>query len=142
MERPLAPKLVFIDPRQLKSHEKTSPWRVVVVLMQMMMDGMLVDPIVVDARSGVILDGHHRRRAGILLGLRSVPCWEVDYLFDDSITVAPRRSRIPVSKHEVVRRGISGRPYPHKTTRHACRNLPSSAPYPLRVLKRQDGGRS
>ena len=41
--------------------------------------GYWTDPIPVDRRSGLILDGNHRYHAARRLGLARLPCVEVDY---------------------------------------------------------------
>lgn len=75
-------------------------------------------PILIDASTGVILDGHHRFAVCKELGCTLVPCVAVDYLNDPHITVLPRRPDIPVSKADVIAMGISGNTFPPKTTRH------------------------
>jgi len=77
----------------------------------------LKDPIVVDKETKVILDGHHRYAACKALGMRVIPCLLIDYRSPE-ISVEPRRPEIPVSKEEVIRRGLEGDLYPPKTTRH------------------------
>ncbi len=139
MSRRHEPEFALLDPKSLKVHEKTNPLRVVQVLMEVLRDGAFKDPVLVDAESGVVLDGHHRRFVALLLGLRKVPCWRIAYLSDEAVTVAPRRRKIPVSKEDVVRRGLSRKPYPQKTTRHHYQ-VPQMRPYSLREL-RKDGQR-
>jgi hypothetical protein len=53
---------------------------------------------------------------------------------DPAITVEPRRPDIPVSKESVVSTGLSGRPYPPKTSRHVLPELPGR-PTPLETLR-------
>ena len=79
---------------------------------------MIAKPILVDSRSHVILDGHHRWWVCKQLGMEKVPCYLIDYLHDDSIRVLPRRADIPVSKQAVIAMGLSGNVFPHKTTKH------------------------
>ena len=79
---------------------------------------MIAKPILVDSKTHVILDGHHRWWVCTQLGLEKVPCYLVDYLHDDTISVLPRRADIPVTKESVIAMGLSGNVYPHKTTKH------------------------
>lgn len=93
-------------------------------------------PLVVDARSGAILDGHHRYAVGRRMGLSRLPAVLVDYLHDDSITVDvwPGCGRDDLTKEEVVEMSLSDGVYPPKTSRHgflgtaaaaaACINVP------------------
>lgn len=87
-------------------------------------------PVVIDAGSWTILDGHHRHAAYRQLGHRRVPCLLVDY---DSplIRLEPRRTDLIVSKRDVVRRAQRGRLLPPKTTRHVLpRGMRASRPRP------------
>ncbi len=81
-------------------------------------DRIRLQPLWIDAETKVILDGHHRFAVYKELGCKRVPCIEVQYLVDNSISVLPRKSDIPVSKQAVIERGLSGVPYPAKTTKH------------------------
>lgn len=97
-------------------------------------------PILIDRKTGVILDGHHRYWICKRLGCSRVPCVAVNYLRDRSIRVVPRRKDTAVSKEAVLRMGLSGETFPPKTTKHLytipamevwvplTKFLPSSAP--------------
>lgn len=73
-------------------------------------------PIVVDRRTGIILDGHHRTCAAKKIGIRKIPALIVDYNMPD-IEVYPRRN-IKVSKNDVIRICRNNEKYPSKTTKH------------------------
>lgn len=111
-------ELLLIDPRKLRPHERINPARALWVLIKITTAGRLTTPILIDTRSMTILDGHHRSWAAKVLGFKRIPCWSVDYLNDEAISVLPRRPEIPVSKLEVLRRAASGEVYPYKTTKH------------------------
>ncbi len=108
----------------LLRHEETLPGHLAELTDEIARDGELRCPIVVDRRSLVILDGHHRARALENLGCTLAPVYLVDYL-DPGICVVARRPDIPVTKEAVVRTGLSGIPYPPKTSRHV---LPGDLP--------------
>ncbi len=114
----MEPRFIFIRPKELVSHERTDLFNVISVLFGMLRTGAFTRPILVDLATRTILDGHHRRNAARIIGLRRVPCWCVEYLEDPSITLSARRKGIPVTKEEVLRRGKERRPYPKKTTMH------------------------
>ena len=77
-------------------------------------------PLVVDKKTGVILDGHHRHQVALRLGLECLPCVQVDYLGDDPIEldVWPNCGRDSVTKEEVIKAGLNGELFTPKTSRH------------------------
>lgn len=111
-------ELSLIPPDLLRPHEKINPLRAVFLLIKISVGGKFITPLLVDAQSKTILDGHHRHWVAKKLGLKKVPCWSVDYFNDQTIFVFPRRTSIPVDKSKIVERAVAGNKYPHKTTRH------------------------
>ncbi|MFL2532625.1 MAG: hypothetical protein ACJ0HO_02550 [Candidatus Thalassarchaeum sp.] len=77
-------------------------------------------PLLVDRKTGTILDGHHRTSVAHRLNLLCLPCVRVDYLEDDrvTLTVWPRCGRDSLEKTEVVEAALSGELFPPKTSRH------------------------
>jgi len=82
-------------------------------------------PLLVDSRSGAILDGHHRFAVGQIMGLSRLPVVLVDYLNDDSISVDvwPECGYDCLTKEEVVQMSLSESLYPPKTSKHDCISL-------------------
>ncbi|OQR98803.1 hypothetical protein ACHHYP_07846 [Achlya hypogyna] len=80
-----------------------------------------LEPLLVDRKTGAILDGHHRYTVGVQLGLVTVPAVLVDYLEDDSITVDvwPDCGRDTLTKQDVIAMALSDDVFPPKTSRHA-----------------------
>ena len=74
-------------------------------------------PIAAEARSLIVMDGHHRLRAAQLLGLRVVPVVLLGY-DDPGVTVQAWRDGEAWGPDAVLARGRSGVLLPHKTTRH------------------------
>ena len=73
---------VRVTVRQVSSllpHEETIPSHVIQVVEQLKRDGVQKDPVIIDQKDGVVLDGMHRLAAFRLLGLESVICSPVDY---------------------------------------------------------------
>ena len=98
-------------------------------------------PLLVDKRTGVILDGHHRYHVGVELGLQRVPAVCVDYLTDDRITVTawPASGRETLTKGEVIAMGWSDEVFPPKTSRHAITDDMPPIHVPLdRLMHLQD----
>ena len=98
--------------------------------------GGYTKPLIVDKRTGAILDGHHRHSIAVLLGLKRVPAVCVDYLEDDSIQLGvwPGCGRDSLTKAEVIEMSLSDEVFPPKTSRHM---LPDETPpifVPLETL--------
>jgi hypothetical protein len=93
-----------------------------------------VRPIIVDRKSMVILDGHHRFRIMKALGLRKIPAHLVDYM-SPRVEVFPRRKDIPVSKDIVVAKGLNGERFPPKTSRHVITGLANDFMVPIDLLR-------
>ena len=114
-------QIVYIPIADLKPHEEIKEKKFsgfMKFASKLQRERLRTKPIWVDATSKVILDGHHRYTVFKALGCTLVPCILVDYLADSSIDVLPRRADIPVSKAFVIERGLLGKPFPAKTTKH------------------------
>jgi len=94
-------------------------------------------PLLVDIRTGAILDGHHRYAVGKELGLSRLPVILVDYLYDDSITVDlwPDCGIDTICKEDVVRMSLSNEVFPPKTSRHDFVSMLSPISVPLSSLE-------
>ncbi|MDK2464269.1 MAG: ParB N-terminal domain-containing protein [Candidatus Korarchaeota archaeon] len=117
----------------LRPHEMTIPARRRHLGREILEDGVLRIPVLVDRQTGALLDGHHRLAALRSLGARAVPAALVNYSSPE-VEVRPRRLDVPVSKGLVRVTAASGRLLPPKTTRHV---LPIDLPevdVPLRDL--------
>lgn len=112
---------MYVGINELKPHEEIKPKKLKAFtrfVAGKLRQRLHIQPIWIDAQSKVILDGHHRYSMFRDQGCSIVPCIAVDYLADASIKVFPRRPDIPVTKQSVIDRGLSGNPYPSKTTKH------------------------
>jgi hypothetical protein len=63
----------------LKPHEETIPSEVKKIKEALLSSGVQKTPIIVDAKSGVILDGTHRHRAMVEMGLKYAVIYAVEY---------------------------------------------------------------
>jgi hypothetical protein len=114
--------ITLLPTEHLKPHERTLPRRVKEVYHEISSTGGV--HAIVASESGVVLDGHHRLRCLKQMGVACAPVVVVHYS-SKKILVLPRRA-VAVSKREVELRGLTGRPYPPKTTRHVFEfRLPS-----------------
>jgi len=129
-------ELKLIPPQSLIPHEEVDAERVVRLIEEIRNAGAFYPPLLVDERTRVILDGHHRWTASGPLGLRVLPCWCVDYVNDVVVRVMSRRPDITITKADVLAIAAAGRVYPHKTTRHMY-DLPEwIEPVPIASLLR------
>lgn len=129
-------KTCVVDPSLLLPHEDIDHNRLKLVVEDIIYSGYVKYPVVVDVRTFIVLDGHHRVRATEELGLKYVPVFFVDYL-EDYIDVRPSRKDIPISKQLVIRKVYwEGKVYPPKTTRHIYNGIVVPASYaPLTILR-------
>jgi len=131
----------LLELARLRSHEQVDESALRALAAEIQRDGRLLQPVIVDAESLVILDGHHRVSALRDLGCRLVPAYLVDY-GDPAITVGSWRAETPpVSKDDVVQAGYLGRPFPPKTSRHCFGPTPpAERPVALEALGRRGLG--
>lgn len=111
--------ITLLNINELKPHELINKKHLEQLIEEIRRDGVLKKPIVVDFRTKVILDGHHRVEALKRLGYDLVPAALVDYL-DESIILDTWRKcngKMP-SKVDVIRRALKGELLPPKTTKH------------------------
>lgn len=110
-------KIVFIPIKKLKPHERISKKRLEKLKLELIKDGFLKKPIVVENKKFIILDGHHRYYFLKELGLEKIPCLLVDY---ENIDVLPRRKKYKnVDLKKFVYQTVAqGELLPYKTTKH------------------------
>lgn len=132
-------RVVLIKVDKLKGHEKTNLRRLRSLMVEIVSDGCLKRPVVVDRKTLVILDGHHRHKVFKMLGLRKIPVFFVDYLGNNKVRVYLRRKELMVEliKEAVLKRALKGRLFPEKTTRHLIKNRPAKINYSLKKLMKK-----
>jgi hypothetical protein len=111
------PEFELVELRKLRIHEEVLDSDVDKLVVALEREGELAEPIWVDRSSWVILNGHHRFAAVRRLGASRIPAWLFEYN-DPRIRLTRWNEGPPLTKAEVVRRGLEGRPFPPKTTRH------------------------
>jgi len=128
--------ITLIKINKLKSHEAIEPKRLSKLVKRIKRDGYLRDPIVVDRKSLVILDGHHRLYALKVLGCKKVPVYLIDYK-SNNVRVYLRRKELIMNliKKAVITKGKEGKPFPYKTTRHLLKYRPREINIDLKKLK-------
>ena len=129
-------EVVIVDIGSLRGHEEVIPDNLAKREKKLLSKGFY-KPIIVDRRSMVILDGHHKWTAAGRLGLARVPVIMVDYLDDEGVLVDvwPNCGRDSITKTEVLDMGSSEYLFPPKTSRHTLPfEIPSIA-VPLSDLR-------
>ena len=119
--KPVRHEVELVDINWLKPHERVQSAEAVHKLQRATLKwNAYIKPLLVDIKTGVILDGHHRYDVGKRLSLSRLPAVLVDYLGDASITVDtwPEAKLGRVSKEKIIEQGMAGKLYPPKTTRH------------------------
>jgi len=124
--------LKLVEISLLFPHEKINKKRLPKLLAKVKKD-QFVTPIVADKKTFVILDGHHRFEIMKTLKFKTVPVYLVNY-GNGNIKVVPRRKKYSVTKKEIIKRGLDGNLYPHKTTRHSIKGL-GKWKIPLEILE-------
>jgi hypothetical protein len=125
-------KLILIS--KLKPHEEIIPENLKKIKNEIYEKGYLANPVIIDQKNLIILDGHHRVKALELLGYKKVPAYMVDY-YAKGLKVFPRRSEISISKNIVIAKALTGEVFPHKTTKHLIPGRPKSLNVPLEKLR-------
>ena len=109
----------MVERGSLRGHEEVIPSNLEKRISKLLNKGFY-KPIIVDAASLVILDGHHKWTAAGLLDLDRVPVIMVEYIEDDTVLVDvwPDCEKKSITKDEVLEMGISDGVFPPKTSRH------------------------
>ena len=127
-------EIVPID--SLHEHEQVIPERLSRVLEIITREQCVDIPVVVDDKSRVILDGHHRFNALKTLGAKKVPALLIDYFDEALITVEarPESGLKGITKKEIIDMGLSNKVFKPKTTRHKVKFTVEKINVPLSEL--------
>ena len=127
-------KVELVPVETLLPHEKVEEHRVDNLEKMTLRWRAYTKPLLVDRKTGTILDGHHRTKVAVRMELQCLPCVLVDYLEDDGISVSvwPNSGRESIQKEEVIEAALSGNLFEPKTSRHMLSDHlpPISVPLP------------
>lgn len=129
--------ITLVPLKDLRPHEGVNSTHLAEIECDLMADGMIKDPIIVDAGSMIILDGHHRYNALKRMGYTYAPVYLVDYR-SDRVTVDAWRKGEHVTKQDVLAAGLSGRLLPAKTSHHTLPGMPHHVNVPLALLREEN----
>jgi hypothetical protein len=109
----------LLRPECLLPTEEFIEARVLAVWLEIEAAGCWRYPVWVERRTGIIMDGHHRREFALRRGYTRVPCLVLDY---SQVILESRRPDVQLTPEVVISRGLAGCPFPPKTTRHSLRD--------------------
>ncbi|KAG6576546.1 transcriptional regulator [Phytophthora cinnamomi] len=135
---PQKAEVQLVDVQWLKPHEQIVSWERVNGLRKATLSwDAYTEPLLVDVKTGAILDGHHRYNVALQLRLKQVPAVLVDYLGDNTIHVDvwPGCGRSQLTKEEVIAMSLSPDVFPPKTSRHRFTESLPPISIPLSVLR-------
>lgn len=72
----------IVEIKSLLPHEDINTKRLTRTLKAIKSEEGLIKPIIIDGRKGIVIDGHHRLKALMLLGVRYIPVVVADYYKD------------------------------------------------------------
>ena len=120
LARPWTPCLVPLD--MLRVHEEICWNHLRRLIGDILRDGVLRRPLLVEDRYLIILDGHHRYAALKILGASRAPVFPVEY-DSPKVAVDSWRPGMRVTKEMVLEAGLKGKLLPFKTSRHILRGI-------------------
>ena len=135
-------KYKIIPISRLKPLEKVFPEHLKNLENMIDRDGYILKAIIIDKKTGIVLDGSHRYVYLLKNGYKEAPVFMVDYLSDDTRVGTRLEHRFfiegttGISKQECIDRGMSGNIYPPRTTRHFFAFRKSDISLPLTRLKK------
>ncbi len=91
-------------------------------------------PIPVVGDHGIVMDGNHRVRAALLMGLRYLPCVPLHYS-DPRVAVLHWESGEPFCVDTIHRTIMGNQIFPYKTTKHFFNPILPTTDIPLSLLR-------
>lgn len=95
--------------------------------------GHWLEPIIVESSKGIVMDGNHRLNAALQLGLKRVPCIQLDYA-DPRVCVRHWQTGQAFEVSRIYSTIARGETLPYKTTRHLFDPALPVVAIPLRFL--------
>lgn len=114
---PIKFRICFTEISSLRAHERTDSIRLRSLCKEILSDGILKKPIVVDEKTNTIIDGHHRVEALRLLGCTKIPICYVDYMCKN-IGLKTTNKNIVITKEKVIEAALTNNPLSPKSTWH------------------------
>jgi len=133
---PIKTRICLADISSLKAHERTDSLRLKSLKDEIYFDGIIKKPIVVDEKTNVIIDGHHRAEALKMLGCVRIPVCYVDYMHNKIDLKSTARNK-KITKDKVIEAALNNSPFNPKSTWHYVK-LPNNIKHISCIQKRVD----
>ncbi|QPB08482.1 hypothetical protein [Vibrio phage Va2] len=115
-------RVVLYPVASLKPHEHHFVERLDLVRKHVIKKGKWTKPIVVDASTGIVADGHHRRQLGIADELTYIPAVLINYQDSEDVVVykghGSEATDEIIDPQEIIDTVLAGELMPKKYTRH------------------------
>lgn len=129
-------RIGLADISSLKAHEHIDGDRLKALKNEIWFDGVIKKPIVVDEKTNVIIDGHHRVEALRLIGCRKIPVCYIDYKCP-YIGLEPTSKEMKITKDKVLKAALTNNPFEPKSTWHYIK-FPKTIKHISCIQKRVD----
>lgn len=113
--------------------EQVDPANVTLLRESIARAGQWLEPIIVERSQGIVMDGNHRFNAALQLGLKRVPCIQLDYA-DPRVCVWHWRTGQAFDVARIFSTIARGEILAYKTTRHAFEPALPVVAIPLECL--------
>lgn len=133
---PVKFRICLVDISNLKAHERVDEMRLKALKDEIWFDGIIKKPIVVDEKTNVIIDGHHRVEALRLIGCRKIPVCYVDYSCS-RIGLESTAKGVEITKEKVLEAALNNNPFEPKSTWHYIK-FPKTVKHISCIQKRVD----
>ena len=111
----------IISLEKLIPHEQIDSTNLSSVKNSIESDQVITTPIIVDEKSMMILDGHHRYNAAKQMQLKSFPVVLVNYNSPDIIVLKKNESGEVVDKDSIIQKALNNELLDYKSTYHGIK---------------------
>jgi hypothetical protein len=127
-------RVTVLDIGLLKNHEEVNHKYLKDFTLKIRKDGCIKNPVVVENKHFIILDGHHRVAALKILKANKVPVILVTYQSKNVRVFLRRDLGIKNIKKAVISCVLAKKMFPEKTTRHFIKHRPRNINVKLESL--------
>ena len=118
----------------LKPHEEYCENNYAYWMEQIINNGYWTKPILVEEKTKIIMDGHHRYQIACALKLRQIPCILSSYN-NPNLSVTSFKSGLLMDSNIIINAGLSGKLLGKKSTRHELVTELATVNIPLSMLQ-------
>ncbi|WP_186648128.1 ParB N-terminal domain-containing protein [Fluviispira vulneris] len=109
--------LELIETEKLIPHENIDNDIIYFLSSKILIDGIWTSPVVIDKKTHIIMDGHHRVEAAKRMGVKKIPCYVMNY-GEKYIDVLNWNTNEKFDVNSIYETVLIGKKFPVKTTRH------------------------